>query len=235
MTLVRDLLLDRTLLLFFVFYLLGSMAGSGVQAWLITILHEVKGVELALASTALTAYMLGTAAGVLVGGWAVNRLKHRIADVRRLPHRVLRGVDLFGRRPARHRHRRHRDHVPLGPRPSAAAERRATSCSRTPTPRGEIGKVFGFVSSGLPLGSGADAGAFRLSDRSRPCRVGAGSRRRDSRREHPVHGDRPRLGQKRRRRGRDRRRVVFLTAPARSCRNGRWRAYALAPPRPRRA
>jgi nitrate/nitrite transporter NarK len=35
---------------------------------------------------------------------------------------------------------------------SAPAGRRATSCSRTPCP-GQIGKVFGFVSAGLPLGS----------------------------------------------------------------------------------
>ncbi len=149
---VRDLLLDRTLLLFFVFYLLGSMAGSGVQAWLITILHEVKGVELALASTALTAYMLGTAAGVLVGGWAVNRLKHRIAvfvacltafsaaltfSVGVLPVSGIVAIAIMFLSGA------------------------ALGGSRTPrdimlkdaTPRGEIGKVFGFVSSGLPLGS----------------------------------------------------------------------------------
>ena len=69
----RQLLLDRTMVLFFGFYLLGSMAGSGVQAWLITVLHQVKGIEIALASTALTAYMIGSSVGVLVGGWATDR------------------------------------------------------------------------------------------------------------------------------------------------------------------
>src|SRR5579885_726020 len=69
----RQLLLERTLILFFLFYLLGAMAGSGVQAWLITVLHEVKGIELALASAALTAYTLGSSVGVLFGGWATDR------------------------------------------------------------------------------------------------------------------------------------------------------------------
>ena len=31
------------MLLFFAFFLLGSMAGAGVQSWLITVLHTVKG------------------------------------------------------------------------------------------------------------------------------------------------------------------------------------------------
>ena len=39
----RDLLMSRTMLLFFGFFLLGSMAGAGVQSWLITVLHTVKG------------------------------------------------------------------------------------------------------------------------------------------------------------------------------------------------
>src|SRR5262249_38285740 len=50
----RELLTSRTMLLFFGFFLLGSMAGSGVQAWLITVLHSVKGMALEIASSALT-------------------------------------------------------------------------------------------------------------------------------------------------------------------------------------
>ena len=45
------------------------MAGGGVQSWLVTVLHTVKGIDLAVAATALTAYMLGSTTGVLVGGW----------------------------------------------------------------------------------------------------------------------------------------------------------------------
>ena len=45
-----ELLLSRTMLLFFGFFLLGSMAGAGVQSWLITVLHTVKGMTLEVAS-----------------------------------------------------------------------------------------------------------------------------------------------------------------------------------------
>jgi predicted MFS family arabinose efflux permease len=146
------LLFDRTLLLFFCFYLLGSMAGSGVQAWLITILHEVKGIDLALASMALTAYMLGTVSGILAGGWVVDRSKRHIAM-------FVAGLTFFssiltflvGVLPVS-------GVVAIGLMFVAGA---GLGGSRTPrdimlkdaSPPGEIGKVFGFVSSGLPLGS----------------------------------------------------------------------------------
>jgi len=41
----REVLMSRTMLLFFAFFLLGSMAGAGVQSWLITVLHTVKGLS----------------------------------------------------------------------------------------------------------------------------------------------------------------------------------------------
>ena len=56
------------MLLFFAFSLLGSMAGAGVQSWLVTVLHAVKSMDLRAASTALTGYMAGSTCGVLVGG-----------------------------------------------------------------------------------------------------------------------------------------------------------------------
>lgn len=148
---VRGLLFDRTLVLFFLFYLLGSMAGGGVQAWLITILHQVKGIELALASTALTAYMAGASAGVLVGGWVVDRFRRHIAPiVAALTAFSAIMILLVGV-------------IPVTGMLAIAImflSGAALGGSRTPrdimlteaTPPGEIGKVFGFVSAGLPLG-----------------------------------------------------------------------------------
>jgi predicted MFS family arabinose efflux permease len=148
----RALLFSRTMLLFFGFYLLGSMAGAGVQAWLITVLHTVKGFELAIASTALTGYMAGSTCGVLVGGWFADTYRQHVSGfavaltvvsaslvlvvaVAALPWEVVIGL-MFG------------SGLALG-------------ASRTPrdvmlkdaSPPGQIGKVFGFVSAGLPLGS----------------------------------------------------------------------------------
>ena len=74
----RDLLTSRTMLLFFLFFLFGAMAGGGVQAWLITVLHTVKGIDLKLAATALTAYMVGSTMGVLFGGWFADQFKAHV-------------------------------------------------------------------------------------------------------------------------------------------------------------
>jgi FSR family fosmidomycin resistance protein-like MFS transporter len=55
----RALLMTRPMLMFFTFFLLGSMATAGLQAW--------------VASAALTGYMVGNTAGTLVGGWFADK------------------------------------------------------------------------------------------------------------------------------------------------------------------
>jgi len=150
---VRQLLFERTMVLFFLFYLLGAMAGSGVQAWLITVLHQVKGIELALASAALTAYMIGSSVGVLFGGWATDRAQrpqHHAAIIAILT--CVSAVTTLC--------------VGVLPMTGLLAiammffSGMALGGSRTPrdvmlkdaAPPGEIGKVFGYVSAALPLG-----------------------------------------------------------------------------------
>ena len=76
---MRELFLDRTLCLFFLFYFLGAMASDGLQAWSITVLHQAKGLDLALASLALTTYMAGSGGGVFLGGWLADRSSRHLA------------------------------------------------------------------------------------------------------------------------------------------------------------
>lgn len=148
----RALLLSRTMLWFFGYYTLGAMGSAGVQAWLITVLHAVKGMDLTLASTALTGFMVGTTCGVLVGGWlADNRRQHVQALAIWL---TLAGAALVLAV----------DGLAL-PWPALAGllfvAGLALGSSRTPrdvmlkeaSPAGQVGKVFGFVSAGLPLGA----------------------------------------------------------------------------------
>ncbi len=164
----RTVLLSRTMLLFFAFYLLGSMAGSGLQAWLITVLHTVKGIELTAASAALTAYLLGVSIGVLTGGWFADDRRRFLAVITTaaimssaslLLLVAVVSVPWFG---------------VIGLMLMAGL---AGGCSRTPrdvmlkeaSPPGQIGKVFGFVSSGLPLGSALTPVLFGfLIDRHHP-------------------------------------------------------------------
>ena len=164
----RALLTSRTMILFFMFFALGAMAGGGVQSWLVTVLHTVKGVDLAVAATALTAYMLGSTAGVLFGGWFADRFRgHILPFVSGLT--VLSAVLILA--------------VNWMAVPMAAiialtfVSGLALGASRTPrdmmvrdaAPPGQIGKVFGFVSAGLPLGSAITPVPFgMLIDRGHP-------------------------------------------------------------------
>jgi MFS family permease len=147
----RELLLSRPILLFFAFFMLSSMAGSGIQAFVITVLGKLWGTPVAVASMVLTGYMVGATAGTLVGGWVADATKRNLIGfvvvltsvaiamilalgLLPLPELLLPVVGLVGG-------------LALG-------------ASRTPrdvmlkdaAPPGQIGKVFGFVSSGLPLG-----------------------------------------------------------------------------------
>jgi MFS transporter, FSR family, fosmidomycin resistance protein len=164
----RELLLSRTMLLFFAFFLLGSMAGAGVQSWLITVLHTVKGMTLEAASSALTGYIVGSTAGVLVGGWFADTYRRHVltfAVVLTVISAVLTlMVNWFA--------------VPgLIVMALMFASGLALGSSRTPrdvmlkdaAPPGQIGKVFGFVSAGLPLGSALTPVPFGfLIDRGHP-------------------------------------------------------------------
>ncbi len=164
----RQLLTSRTMLLFFAFFALGAMASGGVQAWLVTVLHTVKGMNLVEAASTLTGYMAGSTVGVLAGGWFADRYKRHVlifavvltiasACLMLLVNAlsltwVMTVLLMF-------------------------AAGLAFGSSRTPrdvmlkdaAPPGQIGKVFGFVSAGLPLGGAITPVPFgMLIDRGHP-------------------------------------------------------------------
>jgi MFS family permease len=147
----REVLLSRPILLFFGFFMLSSMAGSGIQAFVITVLGKLWGTPVAVASMVLTGYMVGATAGTLVGGWVVDRSKRNlIGFVVVLTSVAIAMILALGLLP-----------IPELLLPVVGlVGGLALGASRTPrdvmlkdaAPPGQIGKVFGFVSSGLPLG-----------------------------------------------------------------------------------
>ena len=162
-----ELLLTRPMLLFFGFFLLSATATAGMSTWLITVLHEVLGMDLKAASTALTAYMAGATSGILLGGWFADR-SDRLLGFTAIATLVAAGFILAVA------------WVPL-PYIIAVAFLFAggvlIGASRTPrdmmvkdaAPPGQIGKVFGFVSAGLPLGQAMTPVPFGfLIDAGRP-------------------------------------------------------------------
>ncbi|TCZ66597.1 MFS transporter [Roseicella aquatilis] len=148
----RELLLSRPMLLFFAFFLLSSMAGSGIQSWLVTVLGKLWGTPVLVASAALTGYMIGATGGTLVGGWIADRSKRNLLGIVTVLTLIAMALLLLpGLMP-----------LPEAALPAVAVlAGLALGTSRTPRdvmlkdacPPGQIGKVFGFVSSGLPLGS----------------------------------------------------------------------------------
>jgi MFS family permease len=144
------LLLSRSVLMFFAFFMVSAMAGAGIQSWLITILHQAHGLAVPAASSALTGYMVGMIAGVLVGGWVADRTERHLPFVVVLTVGAAAVMLLVGV-------------VTMAELPTIAvllAGGVMTGASRTPrdvmvkdaAPPGQIGKVFGFVSSGMSLG-----------------------------------------------------------------------------------
>ena len=143
-------LFSRSILSFFAFFMVSSMAGAGIQSWLITVLHRTHGLTLEAASSALTGYMIGTMSGVLVGGWAADRTDRHLSFVLVL---TIAAACLFL-------------FVDLATLPQLMtmlllfASGLMIGASRTPrdvmvkdaAPPGQIGKVFGFISAGLSLG-----------------------------------------------------------------------------------
>jgi MFS family permease len=148
----RELLLSRPMLLFFGFFLLSAMAGAGIQSWLVPVLGKLWGTPVLAASAALTGYTVGATCGTLVGGWMADAMKRGLLGaVVALTLAAMALLLLPGL-------------VPLPDVLVVAATflgGLALGTSRTPrdvmlrdaSPPGQIGKVFGFVSSGLPLGS----------------------------------------------------------------------------------
>ncbi len=64
----RGLLFTTPVLLLFGFYLLNAMFTSGVQSFSVTALHALHGIDLAFANVILSAFLIMSSAGVLLGG-----------------------------------------------------------------------------------------------------------------------------------------------------------------------
>lgn len=155
-----SVLLSREMLLFFLFFLLSSMAGSGVQAFVIPVLGSLWGTPAAVAAFALTGYLAGNSAGVLIGGWFADRYRAHLTFVVGLTLVAIALLLVLGLVP-----------LPQALQPAVAvAAGVALGASRTPrdvmvkdaSPPGQIGKVFGFVSAGLPLGGAITPVPFGL-------------------------------------------------------------------------
>ena len=135
----------------FVFFVLLALALGGMQNFLPTLLPLTQGVSYTLAATVTTSYLLGSAAGSLAGGILADLTpRHeRIVGAGLVAAGALTLLLGFASLPAS---------LVLAAAALAGIATGTTTPSRDmlvrgATPAGATGKVFGFVYSGLDLGS----------------------------------------------------------------------------------
>ncbi|HEY7242505.1 MAG TPA: MFS transporter [Xanthobacteraceae bacterium] len=161
------LLMTKPMLLFFGFFLLSAIATGGIQSWLIPVLHDVHGLGVEAASLALTGFLAGASSGVLIGGWVADRSDRHLAFTAILTMVAAALMLLVSFKSMS-------EVATLG---VLFAVGLLIGASRTPrdvmlkdaSPPDQIGKVFGFVSAGLPLGGALAPVPFGyLFDQGRP-------------------------------------------------------------------
>ena len=150
---VADLrvLFAAPILIAFGYFALLSAAFTGIQSFAVPALLMIYAAPRTLAAGALTAFLIGNASGLLAGGFLADRVRHHtaVAVCGVLCAALLMVVMAWG----------------VLPLVMLAVVMAATGFSlgitspsrdmivRAATPRGASGKVFGFVYSGLDLGS----------------------------------------------------------------------------------
>lgn len=145
------LIASPAVMMAFGYFLLTSIAGTGFQTFSTASLVEFYGVPLTTAASALTAYLVGSAAGILVGGQLADRTARYVlvamlglAGCAGFILLVASGVLPFS--------------LAVAAVSVAGLAQGMTAPSRDilvkmATPKGATGKVFGFVYSGLDAGS----------------------------------------------------------------------------------
>ncbi len=86
------LLVSPPILTAFAFCVLSSIAFSAISTYVVAAVVEVHRVPLAAANAVLTGFLVGSAAGIVIAGFFVDRVRRcvdriRTAELRRLPER----------------------------------------------------------------------------------------------------------------------------------------------------
>ncbi len=139
------------ILMAFSYFLLTAAAGTGFQTFSTTSLVDFYGVTLEAATSVLTAYLVGSATGILLGGLIADRTSRHalvavigLASCAALMMVVATGALAFGTATAA---------IALAGLCQGMTAPSRDILIKAATPPGATGKVFGFVYSGLDAGS----------------------------------------------------------------------------------
>jgi MFS transporter, FSR family, fosmidomycin resistance protein len=156
----RQLLLSGPILLLFLFYVLTAMFTSGIHSFSVTALNGLWGVDLALASVILSAFLIASAAGILLGGLIADHTdRYALLTVAVFGAAAaltlavglvpLSGIAIAGMLAA------------IGLLQGSARTSRDMLVRRV-TPAGATGRVFAFVMTGLNVGAAITPVLFGL-------------------------------------------------------------------------
>jgi MFS family permease len=149
----RDVVLSAPILLSFAYFALLAVSLTGLQTFLPTALVAIDGVSLETGGQILSLYLFGSSAGVLAGGFLADRMRRHelvVAGGLLCAAALLLTVGVGG------------SGLAVATTGALIALAGFTSGITTPsrdllvrsaTPKGAAGRVFGFVYSGLDLGS----------------------------------------------------------------------------------
>jgi len=146
-----QLFLQPAIALCFCYFVAQTMASVGLQTFLPSALNAGLAVPLGLATTAVTAYLLGATAGIAAGGYLATRTQRhdRIAATGLLTGAALLATVASGIVPVA-------TLIPVFVLVGFAVGTTGPSRDlivRNATPKGAAGRVYGFVYSGLDLGA----------------------------------------------------------------------------------
>ncbi len=165
-----DVLFHPGILILFCFFIANAMTSVGINTFAVSALHDLHGMEIQLATSALTAYLVAGAGGVLLGGYIADHTRRyelvacigyvasasamlaiAWSDLGTIP--VILTFALAG--------------IMLG---SILPSR--DMLVRSMMPPGSAGRIFGFLSAGIEIGAAISPLVFGwLIDHGNPSRV----------------------------------------------------------------
>jgi len=147
----KALILSRTMLLFFLFFMVASLTAAGVTSFSVVALVNIQGMSLAGASSALTAFLFASAIGILLGGVIADRFgKH---DETAIAAFILSGIIFLIVAEAGLQAAMVIGLFTLAGLVQGILRPARDMMVRAMAPKGALGRVFGYVSTGIALGS----------------------------------------------------------------------------------
>jgi MFS family permease len=146
------LVLSKAMALFFLFFLIASMTSSGVTSFSVVALVNIQDITLTGASSALTSFLFASAIGILIGGVIADRYgKH---DETAIAAFVLSGIIFLIVAQANLSTAAVIGLFTLAGLVQGILRPARDMMVRAMAPKGAMGRVFGYVSTGIAIGSG---------------------------------------------------------------------------------